>query len=61
MSDRRTFTDHIAPVERRRFHVPPPKKQSAVKLSRKIGLRKTAYVFSVTTSSLRRWRADDLR
>ena len=57
----RTFRDHIAPVERRRFHVPPPKKQSAVRLSRKIGLRKTAYVFGVSVWTVWRWRADDLR
>ena len=52
----RTFRDHIAPIRRSTTHTPPPWKRSAVRLSFRIGDRKTAHVYGVTPHTVGRWR-----
>lgn len=55
------LAEHLRPVERPFRTVPPKWKRIAVRLSSRIGLDKTAYVFNVHLKTVSLWRSHAAR
>lgn len=51
----RPFADHLAPLRRSTYRTPPARRRLAARLARRIGIRKTAYLFSVSPRCIYRW------
>ena len=49
------FAEHIAPLRRDCYDLPPAARRSCVLLAYKIGPRRAAYVFAIQPRTVRRW------